>query len=275
MSEFERALAKVLIHEGGFSNHPKDPGGATMKGVTQRVYDTYRKGLGLAARSVKMIDSRELQQIYRSRYWNLIKGDALPPGVSYVVFDGAVNSGVSQSVKWLQRALGVNADGVIGPATLNAVAAINDQDALIVRICERRMAFLRALKTWKTFGKGWTSRVNDVRDTGIAWAAGAEGPDIAYDPSGEGRPKARVEDAKAAPSTAPGDTAAGGGTISVVISQAQEQLTPYVNIGFVAKAVAILTIGGVVVAIGGLAWRWYAKRKAAERADALDLPVPA
>ena len=270
---FKRADERVSVHEGGYVNHPKDPGGATDRGVTQRVYDAFRQRNGMTSRDVRLMTDGERVAIYRGSYWLPIKGDQLPPGVGYVVYDGAVNSGVSQSVKWLQRALGVKVDGVLGPATLAAAQQDPDHDALIVRICERRMAFLRALRTWKTFGKGWTRRVQDVESDGRNMVAKRPQIDREAVPGGEA--KARVEDAKAAPSTAPGDTAAGGGTISVVISQAQEQLTPYVNIGFVAKAVAILTIGGVVVAIGGLAWRWYAKRKAAERADALDLPVPA
>lgn len=270
---FKQADERVSVHEGGYVNHPKDPGGATDRGVTQRVYDAFRQRNGMTSRDVRLMTDGERVAIYRGSYWLPIKGDQLPPGVGYVVYDGAVNSGVSQSVKWLQRALGVKVDGVLGPATLAAAQQDPDHDALIVRICERRMAFLRALRTWKTFGKGWTRRVQDVESDGRNMVAKRPQIDREAVPGGEA--KARVEDAKAAPSTAPGDTAAGGGTISVVISQAQEQLTPYVNIGFVAKAVAILTIGGVVVAIGGLAWRWYAKRKAAERADALDLPVPA
>jgi len=269
MTEFDRALAKVLVHEGGYVNHPKDPGGETNRGVTRRVYDEYRRTLKLPVQSVKYITNAEVQSIYRMRYWALIKGDSLPPGISYVVFDGAVNSGVSQSAKWLQRALGIKADGVIGPGTLDALRGVNDHDDLIAKIIARRMAFLKALKTWKTFGKGWTSRVNGVLAVGQAWAAGSVGPDIEFIP--DGNRKANIEDAKAPPSTAPGDAAAGGGSIGAVIAQAQEQLTPFVNIGFVAKAAAVLTIAGTVIAIGGIAYRIYANRKKAQIADALDL----
>lgn len=272
MNEFERSLKKVLVHEGGYVNHPKDPGGATNQGVTQRVYDDFRRQMKLAPRSVKELTAAERDAIYRQRYWNLIKGDYLPPGVSYVVFDGAVNSGVSQSVKWLQRALGIKADGLLGPGTLTAVQGVNDHDALIARIIERRMKFLQALKTWKTFGKGWTRRVDGVLAVGQAWAMGSVGPEVEYAPGGEA--KARVEDAKKAPSTAPGDTATGAGSIGAVIAQAQEQLTPFVNIGFVAKAAAVLTISGVVVAIGGIIYRTWANRKAKAIADAIDA-VPA
>lgn len=267
MGEFDRALAKVLVHEGGYVNHPKDPGGATNQGITQRVYDDYRKTMGVNAQPVSKLTNAERDSIYRARYWALIKGDSLPAGISYVVFDGAVNSGVSQSVKWLQRALGVPADGVIGPQTINAARAHENHDALVGRICDLRMAFLKALKTWKTFGKGWTRRVDGVRAVGQAWAMGDVGPEVAYAAGGEA--KARLADAKSAPPKAIGDAAAGGGTMSALITQATDQLTPLTNIEFVAKAVAILTFAGVAVAISGLGYRIWAKRRADALAEAL------
>lgn len=266
MGEFERSLQKVLIHEGGFVHLKADPGGATNQGVTQAVYDTYRRTIGAPKRSVKLLEKHERDDIYRSRYWSLIKGDSLPVGVSYVVFDGAVNSGVSQSVKWLQRALGINADGVIGPQTINAAKDHPNHDRLIADICDRRMAFLKALKTWSTFGKGWAARVNGVRAVGQAWASGID----ANVPASEGGgAKASITDAKEAPPKAPGDIAAGGGTISAIIAQTQEQLTPYVNIGFVAKAAAVLTIAGAVVAVAGIGYRFWAARRAAALKEAL------
>lgn len=267
MGEFERALAKVLVHEGGYVNHAEDPGGETNRGVTRRVYDDYRRSMGLPVQSVKNITNAEIQSVYRIRYWALVKGDSLPAGVSYVVFDGAVNSGVSQSVKWLQRALGVPADGVIGPQTINAAKTHENHDALVRKICDLRMAFLKALKTFKTFGKGWTRRVDGVRAVGQAWAMGDVGPEITFVPGGDA--KARISDAKTAPSKAPGDAATGAGTISTVITQATDQLTPLANIEFVGKAVAALTIVGVAVAVGGLAYRMWAKRKGEELAEAL------
>jgi lysozyme family protein len=243
MGEFERALAKVLVHEGGYVNHPKDPGGATNFGITQGVYDDYRKTVGQKPQPVKAITRPERDSIYRARYWSLVKGDSLPAGIAYVVFDGAVNSGVGQSAKWLQRALGVPADGVIGPQTIIAARAHDNHDALVRKICDLRAAFYRALKTFKTFGKGWLRRLDDVRAVGQAWAMGDTGPEIAYVPGGEA--KARLADAK-----------------SALITQATDQLTPMVNIEFVANIVAALTVAGVVVSISGLAYRVWADRKA-------------
>jgi lysozyme family protein len=154
----EVALAWVLAHEGGFVNHPKDPGGATNKGVTQRVYDGYRTRKGLAPRSVRGISAEEVAEIYRAQYWQAVRGDDLPAGLDYAVFDYAVNSGPRRAAMDLQRELGVKVDGVIGQITLAACARADVFD-LIVRLCERRMRFLRALKHWPTFGRGWTRRV--------------------------------------------------------------------------------------------------------------------
>ena len=112
---FDKLFDRLIAHEGGYVNHPKDPGGATNKGVTQRVYDDYRRRNGLPTRDVRQLQEAERLNIFRGSYWNPIKGDQLPAGVGYVVYDGAVNSGVSQSVKWLQRALGIKADGQTDP----------------------------------------------------------------------------------------------------------------------------------------------------------------
>lgn len=283
-AEFARSLSKVLVHEGGYSNLKADPGGATMKGVTQRVYDQYRRTNGLDPIPVKNISNGELQAIYKKNYWDQIKADKLAPGVSYVVFDGAVNSGVAQSVKWLQRALQAMGlykgaiDGIIGQGTLLAAASVADNDQLIARICERRMAFLKALKTFKTFGKGWTSRVNGVRAVGQAWASGSVGPEVEYIVGGDA--KAFISDAKAAPTMAVADGSTGGGIgtggLAVTLEQVRDQLAPYsYGSELIGKVVAGLIVTGAVLTVGGLAYRWWANRRKAERLDALDLETKA
>ena len=99
--KFKEALARVLVHEGGEVHNPKDPGGRTNKGITQRVYNAWRTRSHLPIRDVYLISDTEVESIYRSQYWDVIKGDQLPPGVDYAVFDGAMNSGPKQSVKCL------------------------------------------------------------------------------------------------------------------------------------------------------------------------------
>jgi lysozyme family protein len=171
---FARSLDRVLRHEGGFVNHPKDPGGATNKGITIATFRRFIKADGTVA-ELKAITDQQVATVYRRQYWDVVKGDQLPAGVDYVVFDGAVNSGTGQSGKWLQRALGGHykgkVDGQIGQSTLAAVAAHPNHDALVSAICDRRMAFLQALKTWRTFGKGWKRRVDEVRAEAAKMAA--------------------------------------------------------------------------------------------------------
>lgn len=159
---FAGSLDAVLVHEGGYVNHPKDPGGATNKGVTQAVYDDWRHRMSLPQQSVLKIAPSEISAIYKRQYWDTVKGDQLPAGVDYCVFDFAVNSGTNRAARYLQRAVGAIEDGQIGAVTLGAVAAIAP-DCLIDSICNARLTFLKGLSTFSTFGKGWSRRVEDVR----------------------------------------------------------------------------------------------------------------
>ncbi|QIG75019.1 putative endolysin protein [Rhizobium phage RHph_I3_18] len=277
MTEFERSLTKVLVSEGGYVNHPLDPGHATNRGITQRVYDAYRQRHGLQPVPVRNISSSEVEAIYRSNYWELARCDMMPAGISYVVFDGAVNSGVAQSVKWLQRALGVAADGVVGNATLAAIQNYGNMDRLVDAICDRRLAFLKALKRWKTFGKGWASRVAAVRATGKAWAAGSVEVQPLGLASGAGA-KALISDAKKPPVMAVADATTGGGVgsggLAATLQQVQDQLSPLsYSSELIGKVVAGLILLSAVLTIGGLAYRWYAKRRKDELRDALDIPA--
>lgn len=165
---YPKALAEVLKHEGGYVNHPEDPGGATNKGITQATYDGYRRSKGFVSpKTVKLISDEEVAAIYKTRYWDAIKGDALPAGLDYAVFDYAVNSGTSKAAKGLQKALGLAQDGVIGPRTL--AAAMEEPAATIKKLCADRLAFLKRLKTWPTFGKGWERRVVEVEKTALSY----------------------------------------------------------------------------------------------------------
>ena len=168
---FDTSLKHVLVHEGGFVNHPRDPGGATMKGVTLA---TFRRHFG-ASRTVddlKNISDEQLGQIYRTGYWDKCRCDQLPSGVDYAVFDAAVNSGPGRSAIWLQGAVGAVRDGGIGPNTLTKVAT-HEPKAVVNDMCDERLAFLRRLPTFSTFGRGWTRRVAGVREFGLELAGGA------------------------------------------------------------------------------------------------------
>jgi lysozyme family protein len=170
-SNYAKCLELVLKHEGGFVHHKRDPGGATNFGVTQAVYDEYRRRNKLAVQSVRHITSKEVSDIYRNQYWDAVKADELPEGVDYTVFDFAVNSGVRRSAQFLQRAVGVVDDGKIGPMTLAAVRGRKPGD-VIQDINAARLAFLRRLPTWDAFGRGWARRVRDVLAISLSMAGG-------------------------------------------------------------------------------------------------------
>lgn len=155
---FAKALAQVLRYEGGFSDHPQDPGGATMKGVTQAVYDAWRKAGNLPTQSVRYISDLEVGAIYRQQYWDKISGDDLPDGIDFAVFDFAVNSGVSRAARTLQGVVGTKQDGVIGPATIQATKTY-----VAMTVTNKRLAFMQSLSIWPTFGKGWAARIADVK----------------------------------------------------------------------------------------------------------------
>lgn len=156
------SLKLVLVHEGGFVNDPQDPGGATNKGITQKTYDAWRLGEGLPKRSVVNLNFWETTEIYRNGYWNKIEGDELPKGVDYCVFDFCVNSGIDRASKYLQRVVGVADDGRIGPQTLSALGMYSSKQ-VIDNLCDMRQAFLERQPTFAHFGKGWTTRVAEVR----------------------------------------------------------------------------------------------------------------
>lgn len=162
-TNFQTCLTFVLRSEGGFSNNRMDPGGATMEGITQRVYDAYRHLHGLLPISVRYISSDDLNAIYRTQYWAAVQGDKLWAGMDFAAMDEAVNSGPSKSIKDLQAALGVKVDGVLGMVTLSALQRVNDRTALINRICDLRLNWLHRIKTWRVFGRGWSARVAFVR----------------------------------------------------------------------------------------------------------------
>lgn len=150
---FEDAVQRVLAHEGGYVNHPSDPGGATNWGITERV--ARRHGYAWHMRDLPRAKAVE---IYRIDYWVPAYGDKLPAAIGFQVFDAAVNHGIGNAARWLQRAAGVADDGRIGPLTLAAVASA-DQDDLLMRFNAERLAFYAGLSKFTTFGRGWTRRV--------------------------------------------------------------------------------------------------------------------
>jgi lysozyme family protein len=162
---FPKALAAVLVHEGGFVNNPKDPGGMTNLGCTKAVWEEHC-GHPVDEKAMRALTPSDVGPLYKRKYWDKVFGDDLPAGVDYVVFDAAINSGPSRAAKWLQACVGVEVDGDIGPKTLTAVKTFNSK-TLIEDYCKRRLSFLMDLPTWNMFGKGWTKRVNNVNTIGV------------------------------------------------------------------------------------------------------------
>ena len=155
---FDQAFDILLKYEGGFSDHAADPGGKTRFGITEAV----AREVGYRG------DMRELpldlaKRIYKDRYWDAVRAEELPEAIRYAVFDAAVNSGPRQAILWLQRAVGVKDDGIIGPQTLAAVHAA-DPERLLRRMLAQRLRFMAGLPNWSAFGRGWARRIADLME---------------------------------------------------------------------------------------------------------------
>lgn len=166
---FDISLKRLLAHEGGWSDHPSDPGGATMKGVTLQVFREFKRNPHITKEELRNISDEDLATIYKKRYWDAVRADELLSGVDYTVFDCAVNSGPGRAVKILQTCVGVTADGGFGSVTMAAVAQFQGDvtKTLVKEYCEKRLDFLKSLKTFEVFGRGWERRVNEVEKTAL------------------------------------------------------------------------------------------------------------
>ena len=162
-TNFDDCLKKLLVHEGGYVNHPEDPGGMTNLGVTARVWEEWTHHPA-TEEVMRKLTPEDVAPLYKRKYWDAVRGDELPDGVDYCVFDAAVNMGVGRAVKFLQQAVGVNPDGGLGPITMSATQA-RDPKALIASYCDMRESFYKSLATYPTFGKGWTTRLASVEKT--------------------------------------------------------------------------------------------------------------
>ncbi|MER9912233.1 hypothetical protein NKJ71_16540 [Mesorhizobium sp. M0050] len=163
---FARSLALVLKSEGGWSDNPADPGGATMKGVTLANFRRYVKA-DATKDDLRHITDAQIATVYRRFYWDAVAGAELPDGVDYATFDFAVNSGPGRAAKYLQGVLGTLQDGRIGPATIAALSN-KSSGAVIDALSDNRLTFLKRLPTWPVFGKGWSSRVESVRKASLS-----------------------------------------------------------------------------------------------------------
>lgn len=162
-TNFEPSLAAVLQHEGGFVNHPSDPGGMTNLGVTKSVWEEF-SGKPATEQDMRNLTKEMVAPLYRKKYWDACRCNDMPAGVDYLVFDFAVNAGCSRSAKTLQQALKIRTDGVIGPVTLKA-ATEADEKQLINDFSIFKENFYRRLPTFYIFGKGWLNRIEGSKKT--------------------------------------------------------------------------------------------------------------
>lgn len=241
----------VLQHEGGYVDHPKDPGGATNYGITLATLRAFR-GRPITKDDVRDLTPDEAKEIFKRQYWDSVKGDDLPAGLDYAIFDFAANSGPDRAVRDLQKVLGaVNVDGVMGFKTIAACEQYGSTQQLIREYCQHRLRFMKSLKTWSTFGAGWQRRVTEVQAAAARMAS--KGTQVAVadvEPINEGQiDKANPTDKKF---TSSGRAmAAGGSAVGLVGTQASdmaEKLSPYTDTLSVVKYVFVgLTFVGLAV----------------------------
>ena len=162
---YDKCLEAILHHEGGYVNHPKDPGGETNLGVTKRVYEEWG-----GTKSMRDLTVSDVAPIYKKNYWDRLKGDQLPSGLDLCVFDFGVNAGTGRSAKYLQKMVGTTVDGGIGPNTLKCVDRYVEEhgiDKAIKEFQERRQGYYERLKTFETFGRGWTRRNKETTELAL------------------------------------------------------------------------------------------------------------
>ena len=175
-NKFSEALEVILHHEGGYVNHPKDPGGMTNMGVTKRVYEEH-VGYGVSEHTMQNLTKEDVEPIYKKNYWDRVKGDNLPEGLDLCIFDFAVNAGPGRAAKFLQKLIGVTQDGGIGPQTLGALQSAIGEDVrtqtreMIEKYQNERHNYYQSLSTFETFGRGWTRRVDEVTEKAKEWIA--------------------------------------------------------------------------------------------------------
>jgi lysozyme family protein len=251
-STYDEALRRLLRHEGGYVNHPSDPGGPTNFGITLADFRRYVKADATAA-DIQSMKVEHAKAIYRTKYWNALRCDALPAGLDYAAFDYGVNSGTGRAAKVLCAIAG-SGGSVIGDVTLAHLRA-RDSAKLIAAICDERLAFLKRLKTWPVFGAGWGKRVAGVRAAALAMAAGSlavEKPTKmpAEEQSGPGK------------GVVPVNTTAQRGTVGGAIASGGAAAEQAHSAGASAVVVVSIVVVALLAALAAwVFWRWRQQRQ--------------
>lgn len=236
---FKACLALTLKHEGGFVDHPRDPGGATNKGITIGTFRRYKPGATVA--DLKAISDKDVERIYRDGYWSPVNADLLQPGVDLAVFDFGVNSGTGRAARHLQAVAGVKQDGAIGIKTIGALDAMRG-DETVKKLCGRRLSFVRGLRTWDVFGRGWSRRIADIEARGVAmWLARNATPASAkMGLEDEAQRADRTAGAQGKGAAAAGGTGAAGGATDVAMDPS-----------LILIGAAVLVVVGLVLFLKG------------------------
>jgi lysozyme family protein len=248
-SGYGTALGRLLAHEGGYSNHPSDPGGPTNFGITLADYRRHVKANATAA-DVRAMQVEVASAIYRAQYWDALRCDELPAGVDYSVFDYGVNSGIGRSGKVLRRVLGLPDKDYRVTAEVLAALARRDPAAVIRAINDERLRFLQSLRTWPVFGAGWGRRVKEVRASSLAMAIAAARPAQPLEPA---QPQGK---GKAATSPA----ARAGAAAGVVVASGATAAAAGQGAGGLTAVLVLGAIGAAIAAWFGLRW-WRARRQ--------------
>jgi lysozyme family protein len=256
---FDDALRRLLMHEGGYSNHPSDPGGPTKFGITIHDYRKYVK-LDATADDVRAMPLADAKAIYREKYWDALRCDDLPAGLDYAVFDYGVNSGITRAAKVLQRLLGLPDNGRMSDSVI-AAATARDAADLVALLCDERLAFLKRLRTWPVFGAGWSRRVAEVRRAALAMANGAEDSGAVSQAQGRGEVPLR----KTVRRVTTGAIAVVGGAAANAVHQAGAAW-PFV--------IACVVAAAIMAMAGWMFWRWWQKRSQQAPTDMAQNPLP-
>jgi lysozyme family protein len=247
---YAESISRVLASEGGYVNHPSDPGGPTNFGITMADYRKYVKG-DASADDVRAMKVDAAKAIYREKYWGATRCDELPAGVDYCAFDYAVNSGTGRVPKVLQRILGIAVTGRMDDATLVATRG-REARALVQAICDERLRFLQGLKTWPVFGKGWAKRVGEVRVAALALADKEAG----RIPIRTGAPATPAPGKGVVPVNDGARRGAAGGVIATGGIAAQQSAANGAN----WIVIAAILVAALALAAGAWAfWRWRRK----------------
>lgn len=243
---YAKAEAIILTYEGGYANNPKDPGGPTMKGITQGTYNAWLARNGRASAPVRNISDTDVGNIYRQNYWDKMDCDEMPSGVDLCLFDAAVNSGVGGSTTWAQAVCNVATDGAFGDKTKDAIIAADPED-FIRDFNSRRLATLQRLPTWPTFKKGWSARIANGMKIELAWADASDGPDPVMLDTVGGTAKARVTDIPVSRVSQVGATLGTGvaGAASGVV-QSIQTIGGYDSISWIKYVLLSLTAMGAI-----------------------------